>query len=254
MKQKSKLEPADIEIIKSLGEKHKINLEGFTPYSTGTEVAMTKFGISPTEFHINRFKSFFPEIFCFNHNITHYFFKEKLEIAQIIEFLHEAQKHNSDITLSSTIKGVKKNINLNSSSELNIELWYLANAYLNKIQDGLYQFEFDIPFFDNEDYTFGWNINYPDVFTDDLLHKIIEYEKNVYEKSLKPIKSGLAYKIKRLVHFFRSDNVFDKTKKTIATNEACFLFDTLAYLGIIPETKTENNSDKYEFIKKELRK
>jgi hypothetical protein len=42
--------------------------------------------------------------------------------------------------------------------------------------------------------------------------------------------------------------------KTIATNEACFLYDVLNELGAIQADQSANNQDKYEFIKKELRK
>lgn len=254
MQKKTKIEAADMEVIKALAEKYAINLEGSPPYSMNTEQMMSKYGTTPTELHLKRFAIFLKQGFNFDNEGTHGFFRENLEVAQLIKFLYEVTQNQSEITFSSTIKGIKKSVSLSSFSSLRVEFWYLANAFLSKIQDGTYQYQFNMPFFEEEDYSYGYDRIKPGVYTDDILDKIIEYEKKTYEEAIITSKKSLALKIKGIVRLYRADNVFDKTKKTIATKEACFLFDTLAYLGIIPETKTENNSDKYEFIKKELRK
>lgn len=254
MQTKTKLEATDMEVIKALAEKYNINLEGSPPYSMNTVQMIEKYGTTPTEVHLKRFAIFLKQTFNFDNTVTHEFFRENLEIAQLIKFLYEAIQNQSEVTFSSTIKGIKKSVSLSSFSSLRLEFWYLANAYLYHLQDGFYQYEFNMPFFDEENYSYGEIKTKPDIFTDDILMKIIEYERKTYEKAFVSSKKSLALKIKAIVRLYRDDNVFDKTMKTIATKEACFLFDTLAYLGIIPETKTENNSDKYEFIKKELRK
>lgn len=254
MQTKTKLEVEDIDVIKTLAEKYNINLEGSPPYSMNTEQSMSKFGKAPSEIHIKRFTIFLKQDFNFGEITTHEFFRENLEIAQLIKFLYEVIINQSEVTFSSTIKGVKKSVSLSSFSSLRVEYWYLANAYLDYIQDGTYQFSLQIPFFELPNYSFGENKENSGVYTDEDLDRIIEYEKKSYNEAFSNSKKRLAIKLQALVRFYRSDNVFDKTKKTIATKEACFLFDTLAYLGVIPETKTENNNDKYEFIKKELRK
>lgn len=70
----------------------------------------------------------------------------------------------------------------------------------------------------------------------------------------KSSKKWLAIRLHNLVVNFRVDGVFDSTKKTISTNEASFLYDSLDIIGTIQADFTANNQDKYQFIKKELAK
>jgi hypothetical protein len=254
MQTKTKLEAEDIEVIKTLADKYNITLEGSPPYSSNTVQMMSKYGNTPTDIHIKRLNIFFIKNFDFAKITTHDFIRENLEVAQLIKFLYEVIQNQSEVTFSSTIKGIKKSVSLSSFSSLRVEYWLLANTYLDYIQDGLYQYEFQIPFFEFPYYSFGENKENSGVFADEDLNKIIEYERKNYNEAVVNSKKRLAIKLKALIRLYRADNVFDQTMKTIATKEACFLFDTLAYLGIIPETRTENNSEKYEFIKKELRK
>lgn len=173
MQQKTKLETVDIEAIKKLAEKYHINLEGQPPYSNHTLNMISKYGVTPIELHLKKFEIFFKRGFNFNQQITHNWFKENLEVAQLIVFLNEAIQNKTDVTFSSTIKGVKKSVSLSSFSALIIEFWSLANVYLNNIQDGTYQNEFKIPSFEKEDYSYGNFKTMPDFFKDDICQKCL---------------------------------------------------------------------------------
>ncbi len=60
----------------------------------------------------------------------------------------------------------------------------------------------------------------------------------------------MGVKIRDTIIHFKEKNIFDSTSKTLKTKEACFLYDTIVYLKIIPKDETMNAQDKYQFIKK----
>lgn len=163
---------------------------------------------------------------------------------------------DSELKISTTIKGIRKEVSLNNYSSIKRDLWLFANTFLEHRQDGLYQFEFDIPF--KEDLQAGDDCyltkNYTELYSETELSQIIEYEKEKIQNVEKSSKNRLAFKIQCIVDHYREEHIFDSTKKTIATNEACFLYDALDVLGAIQADQSANNQDKYEFIKKELRK
>ncbi|MDR3704339.1 MAG: hypothetical protein P4L28_00335 [Paludibacteraceae bacterium] len=80
--------------------------------------------------------------------------------------------------------------------------------------------------------------------------KIIEDQLNYYKNNrLTEIKEliGILLNKLRKVKAFRTD------LKTIATNEACFLYDILDYFEIVPNADFMNSQEKYQFIKRYLK-
>ncbi|MBP1617554.1 MAG: hypothetical protein H6Q14_1381 [Bacteroidetes bacterium] len=229
---------------------------GYPPYRLNTRMMIEKHNAIPEDIHLKAFS-----IFDFRKQIDASkksgmdVFKENLEIAELIQLLYDSLQEKSTLNISTTIKGIKREVNISSFSSLKTHLWMLSNTILEEIQDGLYQYEFKIPFKERlgDEYN-GIYQNYTEVYSNAELEKIIQYERETVNRIQKNNKKRLALIIQRFVFHYREDNVFDSTKKTIATNEACFLYDSLDILGIIHADIAANNNDKYEFIKKELRK
>lgn len=248
--------------IKELAKKYNINLTGTPPYCLNTGMMIEKHNRTPESLHINRLDIFDPNsefklpIPIDDIKISPCFYRDKYEIAELIRLLSDSIQAESELKIATTIKGIKREVSLNNFSPIKEHLWLLANTFLEYIQDGLYQFEFDIPF--KEELQDGDDSyltkNHTEPYSETELSQIIEYEKEKIQNVEKSSKNRLAFKIQRIVDHYREEHIFDSTKKTIATNEACFLYDALDVLGAIQADQSANNQDKYEFIKKELRK
>jgi len=247
-----------IKSIKQLASKYDINLLGTPPYCLNTRMMIEKHNSLPENLHISRLNIFDPnsKFVVLNKDINPYFYRNNFEIAELIRLLSESIDAGSELKISTTIKGIRKDVCLNNYSSIKRDLWLFANTFLEYTQDGLYQFEFDIPF--KEDLQDGDDFYlakaYTEPYSQTELSQIIEYEKEKIQNIEKSSKNRLAFKIQRLVEHYREEHIFDSTMKTIATNEACFLYDSLDVLGAIQADRSANNQDKYEFIKKELRK
>lgn len=244
--------------IKELAEKYNINLKGYPPYGLNTRMMIEKHNSIPEILHLKMLNMFDPNsnlqvIKC---EVKPSFYRDNYEIAELIRLLSDSIQADSELKISTTIKGIKKEVCLNNYSSIKRDLWMFANTFLEYRQDGLYQFEFDIPF--KEDLQEGDDCylakNQTEKYSETELSQIIEYEKEKIQNLEKSSKNRLAFKIQRIVEHYREEKIFDSTKKTICTNEACFLYDAMNVLGAIQADQSANNQDKYEFIKKELRK
>lgn len=244
--------------IKELAKKYKINLTGTPPYCFNTRMMIEKVNSSPESMHISRLNIFDAtsklEVIISDINPNSY--RDKYEIAELIRLLTDSIEAESDLKISTTIKGIRKEVCLNSNSSIIPDLWFFVNTFLDYTQDGIYQFEFDIPFKEDLQDRDDCYLSkaYTEPYSKTELSQIIEYEKMKIQNYEKSSKNMLAFKIQRIVEHYREEHIFDSTKKTIATNEACFLYDVMNLLGAIQADQSANNQDKYEFIKKELRK
>ena len=244
--------------IKELAKKYNINLTGTPPYCLNTRMMIEKHNSSPENLHIVRLNIFDPnsKFEIINKELNPYFYRNNYEIAELIRLLSDSIQADSELKISTTIKGIRKEVCLNNYSSIKRDLWLFANTFLEYRQDGLYQFEFDIPF--KEELQDGddnyLTKNHTEPYSEIELSQIIEYEKKSILNFEKSSKNRLAFKIQRIVDHYREEHVFNSDMKTIATNEACFLYDILNELGAIQADQSANNQDKYEFIKKELRK
>lgn len=244
------------EAIKNLAKKYNINLEGKSPYRFNTRMMIEKHNSLPENIHLKAFNAFnLKKQIDTTKEWGMDIYRENLEIAELIKLLSDSIQEKSKLNISTTIKGIKREVNISSFSSIRIHLWYLANTILEDVQDGLYQYEFDMLFKEKlSDGHPDLYRNYTEVYSEEELSKIIQYEKNQVYKVQKNSKKRFAIMLQRLVESYREDNVFDTTKKTIGTYEACFLYDSLDVLGVIQADLSANNQDKYEYIKKELRK
>ena len=92
--------------------------------------------------------------------------------------------------------------------------------------------------------------NFTVPYTTDEFKKIIAYQKkstsifNNYDK-----KNKIQGPILQLINKYRNNKIFDTSLKTIATNEACFIYDTLTDLDII-EDESFSHQDKYKAIQR----
>ena len=244
--------------IKELAKKYNINLTGTPPYCLNTRMMIEKHNSTPENLHISRLNIFDPnsKLQFKESKIKPYFYQDNYEIAELIRLLFDSIQAESELKIATTIKGIKREVSLNNFSSIKRELWMFANTFLEYKQDGLYQFEFDIPFKEDLQEVDDCCLikNYTEPYSETELSQIIEYEKEKIQNIEKSSKNRLAFKIQRIVDHYREEHIFDTTKKTIATNEACFLYDALDVLGAIQADQSANNQDKYEYIKKELRK
>ena len=127
-----------------------------------------------------------------------------------------------------------------------LHLSHNVNNYLISLSSGMYE------------YNFNWDLKeslihsyYPrEPYNEEEICKIIEYEKNLPKFALKNLKRRIPLGL--YCDIFRESGVFDTKCKTIKTKEACFLYDTLAYLKVIVEDEFSNNQDKYQYIKGKL--
>lgn len=58
--------------------------------------------------------------------------------------------------------------------------------------------------------------------------------------------------IKILLNKFKTQKIFRSELKTISTDEACFFYDILSYVEIVPKVDSMNSQEKYQFIKRYL--
>lgn len=65
-------------------------------------------------------------------------------------------------------------------------------------------------------------------------------------------KEELKKLLKETIFSLKKKDLFNKNLKTIATNEACFLYDIFAFAKLIEADLTANNQEKYQLIKRYL--
>jgi len=97
-------------------------------------------------------------------------------------------------------------------------------------------------------------LNFSAPYTIDEITRIIQLENRVQKGLSLYKKRWISIRISPVVEHFKKTGIFDNSKKTIKTNEACFLYDVLDLLGAIRGDISANNNEKYQFIKKELKK
>jgi len=167
--------------IKKLAKKYNINLIGTPPYCLNTRMMIEKHNSTPENLHISRLNIFDPnsKLQFKEYKIKPFFYRDNYEIAELIRLLSDSIQADSELKISTTIKGIKKEVCLNNYSSIKRDLWMFANTFLEYRQDGLYQFEFDISF--KEDLQVGDDCylskNYTEPYSETELLQIIEYEK-----------------------------------------------------------------------------
>lgn len=241
------------EKLKDLAVKYKIDLKGNPPYNFNTRMMIEKHGSSPEELHINKFNIFFMKDYDISKKSTLNFYSEHLEMAELIQLLNQSILNSSTLKISTRIKNVKNEVELNSSFG-KVHMWHLMNTLLEHSQDGLYQYEFGIPFKNNvSDDKEELYLNYTEAYSDHELNQIIQFENESVKNRIKHNKENTDIRIRLIIKNFKEDNVFDTNKKTITTNEACFIYDSLDMLEVILGDKFANNQEKYQYIKRILR-
>lgn len=171
----------------------------------------------------------------------------RTELIELSYILKTSLKTKNEIKIKSG--------NLNSSllSKKNIsDLILMIDSLIEYNQDGYYQYKFDWKF---KEYISHSKFNLTEPYSDEETLKILELERAEYiDINDKKYNNGTASKANYIIKRMRKLEVFDNSCKTLRTIEACFIYDLLVVYGYFPEDVTANNQDKYQFIKKELRK
>lgn len=79
---------------------------------------------------------------------------------------------------------------------------------------------------------------------------IITDEKNMTFKH----KSQIVRILQVINRYAKEYGYFDNELNTISTEEACILYDTFDLIGLIQGDYSANNQEKYQYIKRELKK
>ena len=248
------------EEIKALALKYGIDLRGNgNPQNFNTRLALkTNSEISLEDIHLLRFNIFlfpndFLEKWIDRSKITWDFLTRKLVLAEYILLLSKALENKTGIEVSTTIKGIKEKVHLQTSDFIYLS-WLQANSYLEEIQDGLYQYQFNWEFreYMNEKGCEHFTIPY----TKEELEMILNYERQETERIRKgKITNRLKWKINKIREEFRREGVFSNEAKELTSKEYQFLYDTLSVLGFFPREnmKIFSGTDKKEALRDYIR-
>ncbi|MBP1617553.1 MAG: hypothetical protein H6Q14_1380 [Bacteroidetes bacterium] len=110
---------------------------------------------------------------------------------------------------------------------------------------------------DKDDYSVFQIIDFSKVlYSNQEINRIIDivkekgrFQSNKYSKLKKEQLKDL---LKETISTLKKKDLFNKNLKTIATNEACFLYDVFAFAKLIEHDSSANNQEKYQFIKRRL--
>lgn len=185
--------------------------------------------------------------------ISWYTINNKLYLAEYILMLSKALENKTGIEVSTTIKGIKEKVHLQTSDFIYLS-WLQANSYLEEIQDGLYQYQFNWEFreYMNEKGCEHFTIPY----TKEELEMILNYERQETERIRKgKITNKLKWKINKIREEFRREGVFSNEAKELTSKEYQFLYDTLSVLGFFPREnmKIFSGTDKKEALRDYIR-
>ena len=260
--------------IREIALMYNIDLSGKIPPKNSTiKRAFEKGKISLDTLHLKRFEFFLVSIIPVDKdkNIN----KALYDFAKFIELLKKSHTNKFAVTISSK-KGSKKQSVTIDNQESIMHLWRFANIILDHLQDGMYEFmpKSDYTLDDNGDYEreFDWyekkkrqeetyDTDYPSMywgsimpFTDAELKEIINFEASTIREIESNPKDRNASVLRLLIKLYQEDGVFDNSKKTIKTNEACFLYDCLSLFEIMDVDETLSKQEKYQRIKAYLNK
>jgi len=196
------------------------------------------------------------------------------ELSKLVSFLRQSFSCNSELIITSTIKGVKNKIEIKHEINLN-NLYLLCDSLLYSKNGGIYQREFGweekasyysqhkddiisytLPKDGTEKITYDDKIDVfagvVDPYSEIELKKIIDYEHEYLKDGIIGYKELRKTNVRDMVLKLREEGIFDTSYKTISTKEACFLFDVMVELETIPHDLTLNNQEKYQYIKRVL--
>lgn len=246
----SRLNSLNIELkeeLKKLAEKYDINLSGNRPFDFFTELSINKLKVSPEDYHLTKliFLSIDKDQSEYNYSLRNSEFMKSL--SELLFLIRKSIENNSAISFSNNIKGLSSTIKIQNKIFLK-DLYESIDGMLFNYQDGLYDHLFN----DSDDNSSEFIIH-NDIYSVEELNSFMKYEieRNIRSKSKS--KRDLSFKIYHIVNVFKKNGVFRNDLKTIGYNESKFLFDSLVQLGLIHDLFYLDN-EKYEFIKKELRK
>lgn len=196
-----------------------------------------------------------------------------LELAEFTRILLKSKKTDDAIEIKYGNKKIKINNDLNKT-----RLNYVVNALLEyelrtnfkfKLPSNLYKDFFFKPSLqtsmkiyerdgNEDDFSMFQIIDFSKtLYSINELNKIIETTKEKGEfpknKYTKQKKEQLKELLKEMIYKLRKSNLFNNNLKTIATNEAGFLYDILAFAKLIENDLSANSQEKYQFIKRYLK-
>lgn len=235
--------------IKELALKHKIDLSGNKYNISEKTKCFLEDGCSIEDarlkiINIFLFNSFTTEdSFCFFKPNGRRVYKNNscytLKLAELIDIVYTAMESFSNIEVTTTIKGVKKEKVVLNGNDCE-RLFLFLNTELEKTQDGLYQYEFN---WEDKDYIEGNDIdNFTKPYTKDELTKIIEYERKRYIKPDALTRRLNKKQVRILCDFFKEEGVFNNENKELASKEYQFLYDLLAVVGMFPKETIDRYS------------
>ena len=205
--------------------------------------------------------------------LNEFYFEPNYELALIVNFLRQASTSGSELTLTTTIKGIKSNINIKHKDNIE-DLHIMCDSLLYAKFGSLYELQLNIPskethysknkdkmpsgFIDaNNNFLPNDKINVisgiVDPFSELEMKKIIEYEHTYNSSHSDSYKSLRKDNIKNAISLLKINDVFSKSLRTISTKEACCIYDILAELNTIIPDPTINNQEKYQYIKRSLK-
>lgn len=195
-----------------------------------------------------------------------------IELAEFAKILLSSKKTDNPIEIKYGNKKVKINNDLNKT-----RLNYVVNALLEHEIRNDFSLDFPKSLYkdfalkpslkssiemyersqDKDDFSMFQIIDFSKVlYSIEELSKIIgevkEKGKFQSEKYTKLKKEELKKLLKETIFSLKMKDLFNKNLKTIATNEACFLYDIFAFAKLIEADLTANNQEKYQLIKRYL--
>lgn len=233
------------ENIKKHALKYGVNLKGnlkVENLSLDTKAMHETFNTPLEEIHIKAFSTFFFPLIKQEYDIPN---NERCrKLAELDILLRKSIKSNSKITFSTNIKSIKSTVEIDPI--LINDLILLVDSNLNRYSGDIYECEFQ------------WTqINKSDggKYSDEQIDQILKYENNNKKSHDYYNKRKLSIRLKQSVFYLITEGVFNSDCKTISTSEACFIYDTLVDLEIIERSEFDIvPQEKYQFIKKELKK
>jgi hypothetical protein len=196
-----------------------------------------------------------------------------IELAEFTKILLSSKKTDNPIEIKYGNKRVKISNDLNKT-----RLNYVINTLLEREIRHNYSLRFTEDLYkdfalkpslktcmdmyesssDKDDFSMFQIIDFSKVlYSIEELSKIIDtvkekgkFQSNKYT-NLK--KDQLRKLLKETISTLKKKELFNKNLKTIATNEACFLYDIFAFAKLLENDLSANNQEKYQLIKRYLK-
>lgn len=189
-----------------------------------------------------------------------------LEKAKLLLLLKVAYQKKSSIKISIT-KGIANSVELINLDTIEELIFYLDKDIYSergKLYEDIFGWESKIKI-DNFEYGSKTDKlielfelaqqtdDNQEIIDTDSLKQIINMEANAIKQDKYNDKTHLKFKIQYVVKTLKDKKIFKSNLKTIASNEACLIYDLFAFANLVPADISINNQEKYQFIKRHIK-